>query len=94
MNRKKQIEMIINAWKISRGIDLTDKAWDKQYYPRYAKSSGELLDFMGSVGDAIDCMEYLMKGFKKNGLSFTMETIVKRAEDYKYRILEKQAKEN
>lgn len=65
-------------------VDENDKAWDKVYFRRYARPAADLLAlFGGDIGSVCDCIEAVAGKLEKKGLSWTPETIVKHAGDFK-----------
>lgn len=80
------VQRIILAYKRWKNYADDDKDWDKLYFPRYSKSAKHLLDFFGGDLDkAFDCMEALATDYDAKNLTWTLETIVKNAEHWRYR---------
>ena len=78
-----------NIQKIVRGFQIMMKAendttWNKVYFRRFSKPAHELLTlFSGDVGVVLDCVEAVAHGMEKKHLSWTPETIIKHASDWK-----------
>jgi hypothetical protein len=81
------VQRVILAFKLTTGHDLQDKAWDKAFFRRYARSGKDLLDYLGSWREATDCIEWVVDKMRSKNLSFTMETIVKHMADYKLEVM-------
>lgn len=58
------LQKVMSVYKLVCGFTKDDKTWDKTFFPRYAKSAGALLEFMGSWKDAADCIEDTYKKIK------------------------------
>ncbi len=78
------VQDVVRAFKITMKVDENDKAWDKVYFRRYARPAADLLAlFGGDIGWVCDCIEAVAGKLEKKGLSWTPETIVKHAGDFK-----------
>lgn len=78
------IQAIVAAYKLKRGVSLEDRTWDRVYFPRCAKSAQALLRVFDSEQEkAIRCVVSVGDHFESQGLDWTIETVVKRAFDYK-----------
>lgn len=78
------VQEVVRAFKITMKVDENDKAWDKVYYRRYSRPANDLLGlFGGDLGMVCDCIEAVSGKLEKKGLSWTPETIVKHAGDFK-----------
>jgi hypothetical protein len=61
-----------------------DREWDAVYFRRYSRPAADLLRLCG--GDVLvvaDCIDQVSAAMEKKGLSWTPETIVKHAGDWK-----------
>ena len=61
-----------------------DREWDAVYFRRYSRPAADLLRLCG--GDILvvaDCIDQVSSAMEKKGLSWTPETIVKHAGDWK-----------
>ncbi len=78
-----------NIQKVVRGFQIMMKAeedptWNKVYFRRFSRPAHELLTlFHGDVGTVLDCIEAVSSGMEKKHLSWTPETIIKHASDWK-----------
>lgn len=78
------VQDVVRAFKITMKVDENDKAWDKVYFRRYSRPAADLLSlFGGDIGWVCDCIEAVAGKLEKKGLSWTPETIVKHAGDFK-----------
>lgn len=78
------VQLVVTGFKIAMGIPDTDKTWDKVYFPRYTRSAKDLLTlFQGNIDKCADCIESISLAMSKKGLSWTPETIVKHASDWR-----------
>lgn len=78
------VQNVVKAFKITMGVDENDVAWDKVYFRRYSRPAADLLAlFGGDIGWVCDCIEAVAGKLEKKGLSWTPETIVKHAGDFK-----------
>jgi len=90
---REDIQKVIRGWKIVSGIQSDDKDWDKVFYPRYTRTAKHLLLLFRNVGEALDCIEYVFNDCKKNRLSCSFETVVKRADTLRYQLDKKESYE-
>lgn len=78
------VQNVVKAFKITMKVDQNDTAWDKVYFRRYARPAKDLLDLFGNdLGWVCDCIESVAMALDKKGLTWTPETIVKHAGDFK-----------
>jgi hypothetical protein len=91
---RNEIQKVVFVFKIATGHDPQDKAWDQVYYPRYMKPAKELIAFLGDWRKAGNCIQDIYEKFTNQGLSCTMETIVRHAATWKKDQQEKEAKPN
>jgi len=81
---KTDVQKVVLAFKISMGVKKDDREWDRVYFRRFSGAAGDLLAlFQRDVGRAADCIEAVSGSLKAKGLSWTPETIVKHASDWK-----------
>lgn len=81
---KTDIQKIVRGFKAVLGVDLDDRNWDKVYFRRYSRPAKELLTlFNGNVSATADCIDGISSILDKKNLSWTPETIVKHASDWK-----------
>ena len=83
---------LVQHYKIKLGILPDDKAWDKKFWGRSAKAAAEILENIGGLHDAISFVDYWAKKFREKDLSWTIETISKRAVEWKSKERAKDAK--
>lgn len=86
------LQKVVCCWKVLTGHKKDDRAWDKINWARNAKSAQLLLDYFdGDYQRAIRCMQELMEYFKKEELSYTLETILKWSSDWKAKNIKQEA---
>ncbi len=78
------VQRVVRGFKIALNVAEDDKAWDRVYFRRYAKAASDLLIlFEQDVGRVADCIEAVSRAMERKSLSWTPETIVKHAGDWK-----------
>lgn len=83
-DREKELpRFLVYAYKVAKGFQKEDRAWDKANWSRFAKPAKEMADLFGHWKLAVDCIEALAKGFDAKGLDWTLETIAKHAHEWK-----------
>jgi hypothetical protein len=80
---KTDVQNVVLGFKIQMGVSEDDKGWDRVYFPRFSKPAKELLILFGDVGRSLECIEAVTKSLAKKNLSWTPETIVNHASDWK-----------
>jgi hypothetical protein len=81
---KTDVQKVVMAFKLSMGVPKDDRDWDGVYFRRYSRAAGDLLTlFRKDVGRVADCIEAVSGALTRKGLSWTPETIVKHASDWK-----------
>lgn len=81
-NKREEIRELIKAWKVLKEIPIEgqeSRAWDMVHFARYSKSAKQLILLFG-FDEAINCIDYMAHHFDKEGLDYTIETIVKRSD--------------
>lgn len=81
---KTDIQKVVSGFKAVMEVPDDDREWDKVYFRRYSRPAADLLRLCG--GDALvvaDCIDQVSAAMEKRGLSWTPETIVKHAGDWK-----------
>lgn len=77
-------QKVVAAYKILTDIPVDDRTWDEINYPRFKKRAELLLKvFSGDVRRACECMEGIKGWAEAAGLDWTLDTVVKRAYDWK-----------
>jgi hypothetical protein len=85
-----QVQKVVLSFKEITGVDLQDKEWDKVYFPRYTKPAKQLLDLLGDDWERCwKCIRDVASWLESKNLSWTPETIVKHAQEWKMNKLEK-----
>ena len=79
------VQRIVLSYKTMIGIHELDKSWDKLYFSRFSKSAKQLLEFLGSETQVHQCMEEEGLFLSTKQLDWSLETIVKRATEWKQR---------
>ena len=82
------VHRLVRAWKKMLEIPKEDKSWDKAHFARCSKSSKLLLEIFGGENDealirAADCMADVYYQLQKSSLECTLETVVKRAHEWR-----------
>ncbi len=83
------LQRVVGAYKIAKGNDRDDKAWDKANFGRYSKAAKSLIDCFG--GDEKAAVVYLLgrgQELDDKGLDWTLETISRHAWDNKSKLTE------
>ena len=82
------IQKIILAFKQLQGVSLEDKAWDHTYFSRFAKPAKDLLGYFdGDWKAAVDCEQSVGEKMQRLGRTWTIETVIKFAHEYKAELL-------
>jgi len=77
------IQKVVNAYKIVKGIDKNDKGWDKANFGRYSKAAKSLLGLFVGMESAVAYVIAQGNEFTDKGLSWTLETVARHAWDNK-----------
>jgi len=77
------IKALVIFYKITKNIEFDDRFWDSKNFARNMLSAKDLLKICGTFADSKLCLEQLSVQFDKANLSWTLETIVKHAYDWK-----------
>jgi hypothetical protein len=92
---KTPVQRIVLAYKIAKGNDPDDKAWDREKFPRSAAAAKSILECFG--GDLDKAVVYLLgKGeeFDEKKLDWTLETVRKHAWDNRGKLTETNGNEH
>ena len=77
---KTDVQKVVLAYKISKGVDKTNRVWDKINYARNIRPATTLLEvFNGQLEIAIDYLLKRGEEFDLKKLEWNLETIVKHA---------------
>jgi hypothetical protein len=70
-------DKIVYIYKVKQGVELDNRAWDIGNYARSRKRAKELLKiFQGKpFEEVVRCINWCVKYFKENNLTWTLETI-------------------
>lgn len=60
-----------------------DREWDERHWARVSASAKALLKITGGIDDAKQCLGEIGEEFDKKGLSWTLETVVKWAHEWR-----------
>ncbi len=77
------LKKIIVVYKQVKGFKPDDCKWDKLNFARYIKSAKKLMDYLGDLQTAAECIVETGEMLDNKGLSWTLETIVKHVSDWK-----------
>lgn len=78
------IQKVVLAFKEAQGVDRKDKEWDRVYFARFSRSARDILNLVGGdVELARNCVRDLVGWFKRKGLDWMPETLVKHAGKWK-----------
>lgn len=69
-------------YKISKGVEYDDRTWDKINWGRCARSSKGLIEVLKTYEMAKRCLDEIREGLEKQGLNWTLETILKHSHDW------------
>ena len=81
---KTDVQKVVAGFKAVMNVPDDDREWDAVYFRRYSRPAADLLRLCG--GDVLvvaDCIDQVSAAMEKKGLSWTPETIVKHAGDWK-----------
>jgi hypothetical protein len=79
-----KVQRVVLGFKAVLGVEPEDKGWDSVYFRRYSRPALDLLRlFEDDVGRVADCIDQVSGALERRGLSWTPETIVKHAGDWK-----------
>lgn len=83
-NPKTPLQEVVLGFKLQMGVKKEDREWDKVYFPRFSKPAKGLLTlFSGDVDKCLDCIEGIATVADRKRLSWTPETVVKHASDWR-----------
>lgn len=74
---------LVIFYKVTKGIEYDNRVWDKIHFPRCMKAAKDILMALESFETSKRCIEELSDRFNSNSLSWSLETIVKHAFDWK-----------
>lgn len=78
------VQRVVHGFKAVMGVSDDDVGWDRVYFPRYARSAKDLLTlFEGNLDRVADCIDQVSAAMERKKLSWTPETLVKHAGDWK-----------
>lgn len=78
------VQQVVLGFKFRLGIPDDDRDWDKLYFSRYSASAKSLLTlFAGDVGRCLDAIDAVADACKAKRLSWTPETVVTHAGEFK-----------
>lgn len=81
---KTNIQQVVLGFKLKMRNDFNDKEWDQVYFPRFSKPAKDLLIlFKNDVDTCLDCIEQVVNALEKLNRSWSPETIVKHAADWR-----------
>ena len=75
------IQRIVNAYKVAKGIDKRNTAWDKANFSRYSRAAKSLLECFGGHEKAIVYLLGQGLEWDENNVTWTLETIMRHAWD-------------
>ena len=78
----RHLQEVVEHFKTLKGFE-GDKEWDKVHFSRCSVSAKSLLEYLGTPEVVKSCMDDIKKKMEKDGLSWTLETIVKHSPDWK-----------
>lgn len=81
--KKNPIAATVIYFKVLSGHEYDDKVWDRVHFGRAMKSAGNLLDILMDFNTVKKCLEELSEKFNSADLSWTLETIVRHAHEWK-----------
>ncbi len=80
--KKTAVQRIVEAYKVSKKVDMMNKEWDRANFSRYTRAAKSLLDrFKGDVDSAAAYLFVRGGYFDEKHLDWTLETIAKNAWD-------------
>ncbi len=82
------IQRIVGAYKVAKGNDRDDKAWDKANFARYSKAAKSLHDVFGDDKAAVVYLLGQAAEWDERGVTWTLETIARHAWDNKAKLTE------
>ena len=78
------IRTVVHLFKAVLQVDMDDRNWDAVYFRRYARPAKEMFTlFDGNLERIAKCMDSIVASLEAKNLSWTPETIVKHAGDWK-----------
>lgn len=80
---KTDIQEIVVAYKTSQGVAFDDRTWDAGNFARASKTAATLLRELAGKDAAIKAIQGVKDWAESNGLSWTIETVLKRAADWR-----------
>lgn len=79
---KNPLACLVLSFKVTKGTEYDDRAWDKVNWTRTAKAARLLLDICGSLRAADSCMVEIGEKFDRDELTWTLETICRHAPEW------------
>lgn len=83
--KQEEIDKVVTAWKLKKNIPIEgarSKGWDQANYGRAARSAKNLIAMFGDWRKAVECIEYVSQQAEVGGYSCTLETVVRKADDF------------
>jgi hypothetical protein len=75
--QKEPQSFLVIVYKTLKRIPFNDREWDRLYFPRCMKRTGQLLEILqNDLTLATQCMRELKDRFESDGISWTIETII------------------
>jgi hypothetical protein len=79
------IQAIVIFYKVLKGVEYDDRLWDKKHFARNMASAQDLIEICKDYEQAKRCIEDLSGKYESIQFSWTLETIVKNAHEWKNR---------
>lgn len=83
--KQEEIDKVVKSWKLLKKIPTEgarSKGWDTANYGRAAKSAKNLIAMFGDWRKAVECIEFVCQQAETGGYSCTLETVVRKADDF------------
>lgn len=77
------VAALVIFYKVTKGIEYDNRVWDKIHFARCMKAAKDILMALESFETSKKCIEELSDRFNSNSLTWSLETIVKHAFDWK-----------
>lgn len=83
IRKETDLQKVVKAYFIKKEYKDKWEDWCKIYFRRYCKPAKQLIDYFKDYKKAVDCIDDLGSFYDKKDLTWTLDTIVKNAPDWK-----------
>ncbi len=82
---KDPVSALVVYYKVLKGVEYDDRGWDRIHFPRCLRASKSLLEICKDYEQSKRCIDELASKFSEIDCSWSLETIVKHAHEWRQR---------